>query len=485
MDSGLSVTTPGDLDRSPISVTAGDAQTLESNGGKNVPIVECKDSSEVKSEERTSERTRRISECEKELPSVEELNETPVKQEQTAKERHKSGGLVSPGVKAEPSANTEGPPASDIQTPVKPPTAGAIPSSAQVRLDFSLSESQGSLSSLERSQGSLPDLHSSCASAPELRQSLPAAGKADLTQSASSANFDWTPVKKADAHANVYSTPPRTRWDKAREQDPSKLNGDLPHARMRHQSGPVDFRKRHLSETEATRRSSEGGGGGGFADDQISGNTNLYTSFASPKKKTLMMMRNSEALAQEQKQRLEKVEALPSDTRTSSKSLPNRTESSETLVDSTMSHTTSLQPSEPSVASRLSPLPSVSSSTNVPALVPGRTSLSASPSAGSTPPGPPTLSPHLSPARSTGGASPIMNSPSKLSMSPIPGARLSPGSSSVSPAAAVVSPPPGTPPVKRKVKILLCSPNLFDHKIIKRYLLLTFLVDNQKLLTSN
>ena len=455
VDSGLSVTTPGDLDRSPISVTAADA---ESSGGKNVPIVECKDSSEVKSEERTSERTRRISECEKESPSVEELNKTPLKQEQTAKVRHKSGGSVSPGVKAEPSASTEGPPASDIQTPVKPPTTGAIPTSAQVRLDFSLSESQGSLSSLERSQGSLPDLHSSCTSAPELRQSLPAAaaGKADLMQSASSANFDWTPVKKADAHANVYSTPPRTRWDKVREEDPYKVNGDLPHARMRHQSGPVDFRKRHLSETEATRRSSEGGSGG-FADDQISGNTNLYTSFASPKKKTLMMMRNSEALAQEQKQRLEKVEALPSDTRTSSKSLPNRTESSETSVDSTVSHSTSLHPSEPSVASRLSPIPSLSSSANVPALVPSGTSLSASPSAGSTPPGPPTLSPHLSPARSTGGgASPVMNSPCKLSMSPIPGARLSPGSASVSPAAAaVVSPTPGTPPVKRKVKILL------------------------------
>ena len=448
----MSVTTPADLDRSPISATPTDAQTPD-RAVRSSPVKSGDDSvveTSVNVEERTSERTTGIEgssvECKKDSPSIEKDNKLSV-QERTAKESDKPGDGSSP-------VNNK-PPQTDMETPVRqpPPPGGNSSSSAQIRLDFSLSESQGSLSSLDKSHRSLPDLHSSCASAPELRQppSAAAGNKADLSHSASGANFDWTPAKRADVQGNVYSTPPRTRWEKLRDEDPSKVNGDLSsHARMRRLSGPVDFRRRPPSEHENTRRSSEGGG---FADDQISGNTNLYTSFASPKKKTLMMMRNSEAFAQEQKQRLEmeRLQASHSDSRTP---LPNRTESSE--KEPSMNQVAGLQPSEPSVSSRLSPSSSLSSN-NAQTLSRTSSQTTSSPNAGSTPPGPPppTLSPHphgaVSPAKSSpSSGSPVLGSPSgRLGVSSSPAPGVLPTGPSLTP--AVASPPPGTPPVKRKV----------------------------------
>ena len=147
---------------------------------------------------------------------------------------------------------------------------GSTDKDAPLKLDYSLSASQGSVaSSLQSTQSSLSDLHKSYMSLPELGRSR--TSLQDMSRSASSAELQFSSVaRKLDMKSNLYSTQ-RFSEEPVNNQT---LVGEVPQ-RILNLSGCSGS---SLDQTDGQLPLRQI-----FAEDQISGN--LFSSFASPIKR--------------------------------------------------------------------------------------------------------------------------------------------------------------------------------------------------------
>ncbi|XP_038054286.1 inactive histone-lysine N-methyltransferase 2E-like isoform X2 [Patiria miniata] len=276
VDSGLSVTTPADFDRSPISLLPG-----EQHEASTAPV---KDEGTPVKDELHMRQT--MSENSGELDSQRQIDAAVlVGVPQERREDSDRSGLNDPKTDASRVSSVSekavpgGFQGADGHSGSSEEIATAASRDAPLRLDFSLSASQGSLaSSLQSTQSSLPDLHKSCMSLPDLgrsRTSLP-----DLSHSASSAELQLSSVaRKLDMKSDLYST--QRISGETVNQTQMHVSGDVPTQRIRHLSGCNVNSGTSADQTEGQLPQRPN-----FAEDQVPGN--LYSSFGSPLKRPLL-----------------------------------------------------------------------------------------------------------------------------------------------------------------------------------------------------
>ncbi|XP_033643486.1 inactive histone-lysine N-methyltransferase 2E-like isoform X3 [Asterias rubens] len=276
VDSGLSVSTPADLDRSPLPLLPGEQPLSTANN-----LLHKDEGTPVKDELFMTElnKSRIPEERNFDANSVGDYNSQRQLESSTtpSQEQRQDSYKLTSSMDAKTdqvavlssSEKMEAPNGFDkAESGLPSASDGPIEKDPLMKLDFSLTASQGSLtSSLQSSQS---DLQKSYMSLPDLGRSR--TSLQDMSRSASSAELQMSSVaRKLDLKSDLYSTQ-RYSEEPASNQT---LLGEVSH-RMRNLSGCSGSSSMDQTDGQLPLRQN-------FAEDQISGN--LFSSFASPIKR--------------------------------------------------------------------------------------------------------------------------------------------------------------------------------------------------------